>query len=80
MAEAAEGDERVVRAALRDALSLNVFTRVRGKALRSAVLVVQVPMGPWRQMVKDAAKCNHRSCGGRVLPDTYSERDGGIMK
>ena len=80
MAEAAKGDERMVRAALGDAMSLNVLMRVLGKALCSAGLVDEAPVDPWRQLAKDAARCNLRSCGSRVLPDAYLERDGGIIR
>ena len=80
MAEAAKGDERVVRAAMGDAMSLNVLMRVLGKALYSAGLVAEVPIDAWRQMAKDAERCNLQSCGARVLPDTYLERDGRIIR
>ena len=80
MAEAAGGEERMVRAALGDAMSLNVLMRVLGKALYSAGLVAEVPRDPWRQMAKDYVKCNLPSGGARVLPDVYLERDGAILK
>jgi hypothetical protein len=80
MAEAAKGDERAVRAALGDAMSLNVLMRVLGKALYSAGLVAEVPFDPWRQMARDVVKCNLRSCDARVLPDEYLERGGGILR
>ena len=80
MAEAAKGDERVVRAALGDAMSLNVLMRVLGKALYSAGLVAEAPSDPWRQLAKDASRCNLRSCASRVLPDAYLEQDGRIIR
>jgi len=79
MAEAAKGDERMVRAALGDAMSLNVLMRVLGKAVYSAGLVAEVPRDPWRQMAKDYAKCNLLG-GSAVLPDAYLERDAAILK
>ena len=72
MAEAAKGDERVARAALGGAMSLSVAMRVLGKALYSSGLLDEVPRDPWRQLAKDAGTCNLKTCGGRVLPETYS--------
>ena len=77
MAQAA-GGEREVRAALGDAMSLNVLMRVLGNALYSAGLVAEVPADPWRQMAKDVEhKCNLGDCSGTVRLDTYLERAGG---
>lgn len=80
MVEATAGNERVVRAALGDAMSLNALMRVLGKALYSAGLVSNVPSDPWRQLAKDMATCDLRRCGPRVLPDTYLELDGAILR
>jgi hypothetical protein len=80
MVEACEGNERVVRAALGDAMSLNVLMRVLSKALYSVGLINNVPVDPWRQLAKDMAKCDIRHCGPRVLPDTYLEQDGAVLK
>jgi DNA (cytosine-5)-methyltransferase 1 len=80
MVEACEGNERAVRAALGDAMSLNVLMRVLSKALYSAGLINNVPVDPWRQLAKDMAKCDIRHCGPRVLPDTYLEQDGAVLK
>jgi hypothetical protein len=76
MAEAAAGDERVVRAALGDAMSLNVLMRVLGKALYSAGLVSEAPLDPWRQLAKDVSRCILPSCGSRVLTHTWSKTAG----
>lgn len=80
MVEAANGDERVVRAALGDAMSLNVLMRVLGKALYSAGLVAAIPSDPWQQLAKDITRCNLHCCGARVLPDAYLQGGGGILK
>lgn len=80
MLEACEGNERVVRAAMGDAMSLNVLMRVLSKALYSAGLVNNVPVDPWRQLARDMAKCDLRHCGPRVLPDAYLEQHGAILK
>ena len=76
MAEAVGGGERAVRAALGDAMSLNVLMRVLGNALYSAGLVGEVLADPWRQMAKDAQQeCNLGGCS-KVKLDTYLERAG----
>ena len=76
MAEAVGGGERAVRAALGDAMSLNVLMRVLGNALYSAGLVGEVPADPWRQMAKDVQQeCNLGGCS-KVKLDTYLERAG----
>ena len=80
MQEACNGDERAVRAALGDAMSLNVLMRVLGKALFSAGLLVDVPFDPWQQMAKDMSQCDLGSCSPRVLPDTYLQGDGSIVR
>jgi len=80
MLEAGEGNERVVRAAMGDAMSLNVLMRVLSKALYSAGLDNRALVDPWRQMAKDIAKCDTRHCGPRVLPDTYLEQSGALLK
>ena len=80
MLEACQGDERAVRAALGDAMSLNVLMRVLGKALFSAGLLAQAPSDPWRQMAKDMSHCDLGSCSRRVLPDTYLQGNGPILK
>ena len=64
-----------MRAALRDAVSLNVLIRVVGNALCSAVLVVEAPADPWRQLAKDVG--NLEGCSGTARLDTYLERAGG---
>ena len=80
MQEACNGDERAVRAALGDAMSLNVLMRVLGKALFSAGLLVDVPFDPWQQMAKDMSQCDLGSCSPRVLPDAYLQGDGSIVR
>ena len=80
MQEACNGDERAVRAALGDAMSLNVLMRLLGKVLFSAGLLAEVPFDPWRQMAKDMSQCKLGSCRPRVLPDSYLEADGSIVR
>lgn len=80
MLEACQGNERVVRAAMGDAMSLNVLMRVLSKALYSAGLVNTVPVDPWRQLARDMAKCDPSHFGTRVLPDTYLEKRGAVLK
>ena len=70
----------MVRAALGDAMSLSVLMRVLGKALHSSGLFGEVPRDLWRQLAKDAEKCNLGTSGGRVMPDEHLEIDGGIMR
>ena len=80
MLQACEGNERLVRAAMGDAMSLNVLMRVLSKALFSAGMVDNVPVDPWRLLARDFAKCNPNHCGHRVLPDTYLEQHGAVLK
>ena len=80
MQEACNGDERAVRAAFGDAMSLNVLMRVLGKALFSSGLLVDVPFDPWQQMAKDMSHCHLGSCSPRMLPDTYLQGNGAILK
>ena len=80
MQEARNGDERVVRAALGDAMSMNVLLRLLGKVLFSAGLLAEVPVDPWRHMAKDTSQCKLGSCKPRVLVDSYLEADGSIVK
>ena len=75
MQEARNGDEQAVRAALGDAMSLNLLMRVFGKALYSAGLLAVAPFDPWQHMAKDTSQCDLGSCSPRVLPDTYLQGD-----
>jgi hypothetical protein len=79
MKDACNGDEQAVRAALGDAMSLNVLMRVLGKALFSANLQDSVPFDPWQQMAKIMSKCDLRNCNPRVLPDAYLHGGGSIV-
>ena len=63
-----------------DAMSLNVLMRLLGKVLFSAGSLVELPFDPWRQMAKDMSQCNLGSCRPRVLPDSYLEADGSIVR
>ena len=63
-----------------DAMSLNVLMRVLGKVVFSAGLLVDVPFDPWPQMAKDMLQCKSSSCKPRVLPDSYLEADGSIVR
>ena len=63
-----------------DAVSVNVLMRVLGKALSSAGLLADVPFDPWQQMAKDMSQCDLGSCSPRVLPDTYLQGDGSIVR
>ncbi len=75
--EAVGGRDRIVRAALGDAMSLNILMRVLGKALFSAGLVAAVPWDPWKQMAIDEHHCN---CTDRCLPDVYVHEERAILK
>ena len=63
-----------------DAMSSNVLMRLLGKALFSAGLLAEVPFDPWRQMAKDMSQCDLGSCRPRVLPDSYLDADGSIVR
>jgi hypothetical protein len=80
MQEACNGDERAVRAALGDAMSLNALMRLLGKVLFSAGVLAEVPVDPWRQMAKDMSQCTLGSCRPRVLPDSYVEVDRSVVR
>ena len=73
-------DERVVRAALGDAMSLNLLMKVLGKSLYHASLINHVPVDPRRQLAGDMATCDFNSGSPRVLPDTYLEHRGANLK
>jgi hypothetical protein len=72
MTEAAESGERAARAALDDAMSLNMLRVL--DTLYSAGLIASPGThgGRWPRR-------NLGSGGGRVLPNTYLERAGGLM-
>jgi len=74
--EAWSGDEQAARAALGDAVRLNVLMRVLGKALFIAGLLDHAPFDPWQQIAKDTSHCDLRSCSLRVLPDAYVHGGG----
>ena len=76
MTEAAESGERAARAALDDAMGLNVLMSVLD-TLYSAGLIASPGAhgGRW----PSSSRRNLGSCGGRVLPNTYLERAGGLM-
>ena len=80
MKEACNGDEQVVRAALGDAMSLNVLMRVLGKALFSAGLLDHMPFDPWQQMAKDTSHCVVRGCSPIVLQHAYLHGGGPIVR
>ena len=73
-------ETQAVRAALGDAMSLHVLMKVLGKALLSAGLLDDVPFDPWQQLAKDTSQCDLGSCSPRVLPDTYLQGDGSIVR
>ena len=77
--EACNGDELAARAALGDAMSLNVLMRVFGKDLLSAGLLADVPCDPWQQNANVTSQCDLGSCSARVLPDAYLQGDGPIV-
>ena len=79
MKEVCNGDAQAVRAALGDAMSLNVLMRVLGKALCSAGLLARVPFDPWQQLAKGMSQCDLGSCNPRVLPDSLLPGDGSIV-
>ncbi len=71
------GRDRILRAALGDAMSLNILMRVLGKALFSAGFVAAVPWDPWKQMAIDEHHCNSTD---RCLPDVYVHEERAILK
>ena len=63
-----------------DAMSLNVLMRLLRHVLFSAGLLAEAPFDPWRQMAKVMSQCTLGSCKPRVLPDSYLEADGPIVR